>query len=92
MSDYAVLFHSSALARFRELDNSVREHILKKVRQLKRDLPARHLKLGMPFFVAEVGQYRIVFRKDDGERKKIIYFVGTHSEYEKWYKTFMAVR
>ena len=39
-------------------------------------------------FVKKVGQYRIVYVKDIVEKKKIIYFIGDHKEYEKWYSDF----
>jgi len=72
-------------AYFRELDQSVREKVLSKLEQLRGRHPSRHLQHGLPFFVEEVGQYRICFKVDEGEKVKIFFFVGDHKEYEKWY-------
>ncbi len=71
---------------FLALDNSVKERIEKKLEQLRRDdLPSRHLKHGLPHFVAEVGQYRIAFLVRHDLRQKRILFVGDHKAYEQWY-------
>lgn len=44
----------------------------------------RHLKFGLDYFVAEIGQYRIIFKEQENSRD--IYFVGNHKQYEEWYK------
>jgi hypothetical protein len=36
--------------------------------------------------VEETGQYRIAFYQNEETRTKEIHFVGTHKQYEKWYK------
>jgi len=36
--------------------------------------------------VEELGQYRIAFYQNEETRTKEVYFVGTHKQYEKWYK------
>ena len=43
------------------------------------------MQFGLPYFVIEVGQYRIVYKYYEEKELKIIYFIGTHKEYEKWY-------
>jgi hypothetical protein len=46
--------------------------------------PARHLKHGLDYFVVETGQYRICFKAGERREVKVIYFAGTHKDYEKW--------
>ncbi len=44
----------------------------------------RHEKLGVRFFVDEIGQYRVCFVSDEASKKRIFYFIGDHKEYEKF--------
>lgn len=69
---------------FAHLDNLIRQILLKKLEQLKAGLPARHLKHGVDYFVAEVGQYRICFKNDEKNKVRRIYFAGDHKDYDKW--------
>lgn len=46
--------------------------------------PRRHLKFGRVENVEEFGQYRIAYVTDEEEKVKVVYFVGTHKEYERW--------
>ena len=69
---------------FEKLGSSEKERIWKKIQQLEFLPKARHLKHGLPFFVAESGQHRICF-EEKGETR-IIVFAGNHKQYEKWYK------
>lgn len=50
--------------------------------------PRRHMRLGIPYNVEEVGQGRIIYdiRGDDAY---ILHCFRTHKEYEKWYKSAM---
>ena len=70
---------------FKSFDKSVQEKITKKILQLKQPHSSRHMKHGAPFFVEEVGGYRIVFIINEKEMMKRIEFVGTHKQYERWY-------
>ncbi len=70
---------------FGALDNSIKERIAKKIEKILEYPIKRHLKK-ISFFVDEVGQYRIVYRVFDETKQLRFYFVGTHKEYEKWYK------
>ena len=89
MEGYSVVIDEDAREQFLNLDSSIRERISKKLVKLQReDLPARHLKQGIPVFVEEVGQYRIVFKKRDDLKEKRIVFIGDHKEYEKWFRQF----
>lgn len=46
----------------------------------------RHLRKPAKFFVAEIGQYRILYRVFEDSKMVRFYFVGNHKEYEKWYR------
>ncbi|MEW5955732.1 MAG: hypothetical protein AB1626_04330 [Candidatus Micrarchaeota archaeon] len=83
---FAVLFEENAEKQFYNLDKSIQERIVKKLKQLERDgLPSRHLQHGVPVFVEEVGQYRIVFKLRQDLKQKRVVFIGDHKQYEKWY-------
>lgn len=66
---------------FNKLDKSEKEKIWKKICQLKALENARHLRHGLPFFVLEIGQYRICF-EEKGKTREIM-FAGNHKQYEK---------
>ena len=83
---YIVLVEDWAEKELAKIDKSERQPILKKLAQLQNDDPARHLKKGLPFFVAEAGQYRICFNVDDKKMEKRVYFIGSHKDYEKWHR------
>ena len=68
---------------YSKYNKEIRNKIKKKLRQMKQPLLARGLKKSK-FLVEEVGQYRIAFYQN--ENVKEIHFVGTHKQYEKWYK------
>lgn len=70
---------------FSKMDSTEQQRIWKKIQRLKTLEKTRHLKKGLPYFVAESGQYRIAFREEG--KKRTIYFAGNHKQYEKWYKT-----
>jgi len=83
---YSVILDEIARRQFFELDQSVRERIAKKLKQLEReDLQSRHLEYGVPVFVEEVGQNRIVFKIRDDIKEKRVVFIGKHKDYKKWY-------
>ena len=56
--------------------------LLKKMEELREEKRFRHLKLGLPHFAIEIGQYRICFTEEG--HKRILDFVGDHKAYEKW--------
>jgi mRNA-degrading endonuclease RelE of RelBE toxin-antitoxin system len=70
---------------FQPLANDIKERIAKKIRKVLEYPQRRHLKEAS-FFVDEVGQYRIVYRVFEENKRVRFYFVGSHKEYEKWYK------
>ena len=70
---------------FKKFDIPVQKRIWKKLRQLEQPLQARGLKRNK-FLVEEVGQYRIAFYQNAKTKSREIHFIGTHKQYEKWYK------
>ncbi|OIO20725.1 hypothetical protein COV61_00145 [Candidatus Micrarchaeota archaeon CG11_big_fil_rev_8_21_14_0_20_47_5] len=95
---YQIQFHEGWDAYFSKLDTAMKKRVVNKILQHCEPIPARHLKKGAPFFVSEIGQYKLCYEIDaqasrlvrqdkqiDEEKKtKMVYFVGTHKEYEKW--------
>jgi len=84
MTTYDIKFHVQWDEYFSKLDNSMQKRVAKKILQLRHDVPARHLKQGLDFFVSEIGQYQLVYKPDERKKVKTLYFVGNHKEYEKW--------
>ncbi len=70
---------------FQGFDKSIRIQILKKLQQMKQPLSGRGLH-GSHILVEEVGQYRIAFEQDEQNRIKFIHFIGSHKQYEEWYR------
>ncbi|MDO8627868.1 MAG: hypothetical protein Q7K42_05355 [Candidatus Diapherotrites archaeon] len=85
---YSVLVEGSAQRQLEKLDKSIQIIIVKKLVQMESKKIGRHLKHGSPFFVEEIGQYRIAFKVLDANKEKKVYFIGDHKEYEKWYNQF----
>jgi len=69
---------------FADLSHVIKLRVLKKIQQILANPLKRHLKHGLPYFVEEVGQYRVVYKIDYLENAVKFYFVGDHKEYEKW--------
>ena len=85
---YRVLLEEDAERMLPEIDNSVRQRLVKKLVQMQGDeKTARHLRFGAPYFVEEAGGYRIAFALKEKEKQKRVLFIGDHKGYEKWYKT-----
>lgn len=87
MKEYTILFDPDWDEHFQKLDRSVQTRIVKLINKLKGDVPARHLKHGLPYYAIELGQYRICFKIDKEKMAKILYFVGDHKDYERWYRS-----
>ena len=81
---YKIRFHPKWDGHYSKLDKSLRQRVMKKIMQLQGELPARHLGQGLPFYVCEIGQYRLCYETDEGKKVRTMFFVGTHKEYEKW--------
>ncbi|MFH1224205.1 MAG: hypothetical protein V1676_00190 [Candidatus Diapherotrites archaeon] len=82
---YAVMLDPAAERQLGRIDKASRLRILKKLVSLEKENQARHLEKGLPFFVAEAGQFRICFKVQENGKEKRVYFIGNHKEYEKWY-------
>jgi mRNA-degrading endonuclease RelE of RelBE toxin-antitoxin system len=78
-------FDQDWLRHFQSLDGEIKDRVAKKIKRILGHPQKRHLK-GASFFVDEIGQYRIVYRVFEENRKVRFYFVGKHKEYEEWYK------
>jgi len=70
---------------FEKFDRALKERIAKKIKKILESPQKRHMHK-ISFFVVEMGQYRLAYRIFEENRKVRFYFVGTHKEYEKWYK------
>lgn len=81
---YSPQFDVGWKRRFDSLDNSIKMHVAKKVKQILGGLPGRHLQSGVDYFVEEVGQFRIAYKSFEERMVRRFYFVGTHKEYMKW--------
>ncbi|VVB65756.1 Uncharacterised protein [Candidatus Gugararchaeum adminiculabundum] len=84
MSEYEIEFGEDWDRCFSRLDKSMQRRVAKKILQLQREIPARHLGQGVQFHVSEIGQYRLLYKIDEKRKVKTIYFVGKHKEYENW--------
>ncbi len=83
LEKFEVKFKEGWDENFSKFDKSIRNKIKKKFIQMKQPLLARGLKQSK-FLVEEVGQYRIAFYQEGNVKE--IHFVGSHKQYEKWYK------
>ncbi|MEK6942057.1 MAG: hypothetical protein AABW85_04340 [archaeon] len=59
---------------------------MKKFEKMEQPLSAGGGLHSSNYQVEEAGQYRIAFIQDNQARAKSIHFVGTHKQYEKWFK------
>ncbi|MFH1588448.1 MAG: type II toxin-antitoxin system RelE/ParE family toxin [Candidatus Diapherotrites archaeon] len=73
---------------FSKLDNTLKERVVKKISKIIEFPKKRHLGKKAKFFVDEIGQHRIIYRVFDETNEIRFYFVGSHKEYEKWFKQF----
>ncbi|MFH0836130.1 MAG: type II toxin-antitoxin system RelE/ParE family toxin [Candidatus Micrarchaeota archaeon] len=85
---YRATFHEDWLENFKKLDRPVSERVAKKIEKVLENPKKRHLGGPAKYFVDEVGQYRLVYRVFDDTSSVRFYFIGTHKEYEKWFKQF----
>jgi hypothetical protein len=88
---FTLVYVESALRALKKMDKSVQFRLAKKLRQLERpDLRWRHLRHGLPHEVAEVSGYRIAFLTNDALKTRVVDFIGTHKQYELWFKQAQA--
>lgn len=82
---YTAEFDQDWPSYLQKLDGSIKERVDKKISKILEYPNKRHL-MRIDFFVDELGQYRITYRVFEETKAVRFYFVGTHKEYEKWYK------
>ena len=86
MSTYEAEYDQDWPEYFQKLGNDIKIRIAKKIGKIINNPNKRHLK-NSSFFVDEIGQYRITYMVFEDAKKIRFYFVGTHKEYERWYKS-----
>ncbi|OIO23571.1 hypothetical protein COT30_03570 [Candidatus Micrarchaeota archaeon CG08_land_8_20_14_0_20_49_17] len=87
LQGYSVGYEPGWDKYFSGLDKSVRQRLFNKIVQLRTGICGRHLKHGLPFFVEEVGGYRIAYTSDEKMKARRVFFAGSHKDYGKWYKS-----
>lgn len=79
-----------ALKDLEQMDNSLKKFFVKHVEKIANMPPRRHMRFGLPWHVEEVTkQARLVYQEDENTLA-IIRCFATHTEYEKWYKSFKS--
>lgn len=84
---YELLYAGGWDCHFKDFDKAVKLRVLKKLAQLKTKEKSRHLEHGKPYFIEEVGGYRIAFQTNKAAGTKTIYFIGDHDQYKRWYSS-----
>jgi len=83
-----VVFTETADADLRDADANLRKFFIKHVEKISRQLPARHLRFGVPYFVEEVTrQTRLVYEVKN-DTIFVVRCFANHKDYEKWFKSF----
>ena len=81
-------FHPDWDKYFHDFAPDIQTRIWKKIDQIEKGLKCRHLGHGIPFFVAEIGQNRVVFSEYKQNNVRKIFFAGKHKDYERWLRGF----
>ena len=85
MSFFELKFSEIAKKQYEDLVNSIKQEVKKKLLKLKeKEKKRRHLRFGEPYFVDEVGQYRIIYEIIEEKIVILVLFIGKHSDYEKY--------
>ena len=82
---YNIAYDDDWAKYFDLLEKEIKERAVKKIKKILEFPEKRHLKKGANFFVAEVGQYRILYRVFEENNEVRFYFIGNHKQYVKWY-------
>lgn len=82
-----VIVADKARRDLRRMDKAAARIFVKHIDKISGLPPRRHLKHGLPFSVDEVGGGRLVYEFSDGALL-IIRCFASHTEYEKWYKSY----
>jgi mRNA-degrading endonuclease RelE of RelBE toxin-antitoxin system len=87
---YNLDYHPKWKSYFQDLPEEIKLRVVKKIESISNTPKSqRHMRFGLPYFVSELGQYRITYKIIDLDNKIIFYFVGDHKEYEKWYSSIL---
>jgi mRNA-degrading endonuclease RelE of RelBE toxin-antitoxin system len=81
-----VVFDEDARRDLKHIDRSQLVLFYDHVKKIAGRPPVRHLKHGLPFYVEEVGQGRIVYQVGS-DTIFVIRCFASHKDYEKWYKS-----
>ena len=87
---YSFKFDEDWTGYFKKVPKEIRERFLKRMKKYRKfPTPSfRHTKLGVHYFIDEIGQYRVCFVSDEEKKLRTFYFIGDHKEYEK----FLGIR
>lgn len=80
---YKATFHKDWPEYFGKLENTIKEHVTKKIQKILEHPQKRHLGGAAKYFVDEVGQHRILYMIFEEQQEVRFFFVGKHKEYEK---------
>lgn len=83
--NYRVIVEDAAKEALAKMDASVRSPILKRMKRMPREPPGRHLQYGLPFFIIDVGQYRIAYSCVNDLKR--VYLIGDHKDYQRWLRS-----
>jgi mRNA-degrading endonuclease RelE of RelBE toxin-antitoxin system len=81
-----IVFDEDAHRDLKHIDRSQILMFYNHAKKIAEKPPGRHLKHGLPFYVEEVGQGRIVYQVKN-DTVFIIRCFATHKDYERWYKS-----
>ena len=84
-SVYSLRASELFISQLKQLDKGIKERIRKKIEKIKTGKKRRHLKSGFPYFVEEIGQYRILYSLNNKKKEITLMFVGKHKDYERYY-------
>ncbi len=85
-SKFSAEFDEEWRSYWKDIPENMRDRIRRKIDQILSNPKRRHMRHGLDFFVAEVGQYRVVYRVFEASKAVRFYFVGKHKDYERWYR------
>ena len=75
-----------AITDLKKMDRSQLVLFGKHIDKIADNLARRHMKHGLPYFVDEVGQGRIVYQVVN-DTIFVLRCFASHKDYEKWYKS-----
>ena len=87
---YTLKYDSDWDVYFQDVPDEIKKRFLKRREKFKKfpTTSFRHSEKGLPYFVDEIGQYRVCFISEEEEKLRTFYFIGKHKKYEK----FLGIR